>query len=75
MTDVSTYFEFKARVLQSESRVPLRRRIRTVWGLALALRLRVPDSCGFFGPDAVGARWCWPWQWYRLYYTARYGKA
>lgn len=41
--------------------------------LAVVLRIRVPNAMGFFadGPDAVGASWCWPWQFYRRYYEVR----
>lgn len=42
--------------------------------LGFCFRFRVPNRCGFYAtaPEAVGARWCWPWQWYRLYYAARF---
>ncbi len=41
--------------------------------LAFRLRVRVPNATGQFGRRAVGARWCWPWRWYELYYAARFG--
>ena len=42
------------------------------YGLAFVARVRLPNADGFFGPDIIGASWCWPWQFYRRYYAVRY---
>lgn len=34
------------------------------------LRFLVPNKDGFIIGDGVSV--CWPWQWYRKYYNARY---
>lgn len=44
--------------------------------LAFALKLRCPDGDGWFSfrkhdGESTGARWCWPWQFQRMYYEAR----
>lgn len=44
---------------------------RDIWHIGFALRLRCPDRLGYFGRGH--GKWCWPWQWYRKYYEARYG--
>ena len=36
--------------------------------IAFRLHLRVPDKHGFYGSDANGAAWAWPWRWYRSYF-------
>lgn len=48
--------------------------------LAFVLRVRVPNRAGYFGyvtdrGQPTGATWCWPWQWYRMYYDVRFPKA
>lgn len=44
---------------------------RDWYGVGFDLRIRVPDGLGFFGRGVAGASWCWPWQWFPLYYERR----
>lgn len=41
------------------------------YGVGFFLGVRVPDGEGKYGPDALGATWCAPGDWHRLYYDAR----
>lgn len=42
------------------------------WTRAFALRIRVPNGLGFYGPDAgSGSGWTVPWLWSRRYYNNR----
>lgn len=50
------------------------RRLVDAYRLGFELRVRVPDASGYFARGHRGGpRWCWPWQWARLYYDVRYG--
>ena len=83
MTGIPTYREFRERIpavdwgrLRFEldpsrklafggGRVTLTSRL---YGVAFALRWRVPTGTGQFGRGH--GHWCWPWQWHAHYYAA-----
>lgn len=43
---------------------------RSIEQVGFFLHFRCPDRNGYFLHNH--GRWCWPWQWYRLYYETLY---
>lgn len=46
-------------------------RIPSIYFIGFVLSVRVPDRDGYFSKGR--GQWCFPWNWYKLYYKNRVG--